>query len=93
MSRYARMLRRCDCATAVPMVPAHIRSAGGNELLRFGAQIATNPTVITLRYRTDIRADWRIAWPAQERTFQITSYGDETGDMKWLTVYATEQLQ
>lgn len=80
-------------ADVMTMVPAHVRSAGGNELLRFGAQVAVNPTVITMRYRSDIRSDYRILWPAQNRTFQITSYGDETGDLKWLTIYATEQLQ
>jgi len=78
--------------TTVGHVPAHIRSAGGNELLKFGAQVAVNAMVITLRYRTDIRADWRISWPFENRTFQIVNYGDEAGDRRWLTVYATELL-
>jgi SPP1 family predicted phage head-tail adaptor len=72
---------------------AHIRSAGGNELLKFGAQVAVNATVITMRHRTDVKPDWRISWPSENRTFQIVSYGDETGDQHWLTVYATELLQ
>lgn len=80
-------------ATAVSAVPAHVRSAGGNELLRFGTQVATNPTVITMRYRTDLKPDWRLSWPSRNRFFQITSYGDEIGDEKWLTVYASELLQ
>jgi SPP1 family predicted phage head-tail adaptor len=72
---------------------AHIRSAGGNELLKFGAQVAVNATVITMRHRTDMKPDWRISWPSEGRVFQIVSYGDETGDQRWLTVYATELLQ
>ena len=79
-------------ATAVAGVPAHVRSAGGNELLRFGTQVAVNPTVITMRYRTDVRSDWRFWWPSRNRFFQVTSFGDEVGDLKWLTVYATELL-
>jgi len=79
-------------ATVVAGVPAHVRSAGGNELLRFGAQVAVNPTVITMRYRRDLKSDWRLTWPAENRVFQITSFGDEDGDRKWLTVYATELL-
>lgn len=78
--------------TTVGRLPANIRSAGGNELLKFGAQVAVNATVITLRYRTDVRPDWRISWTDMARFFQIVSYGDETGDRRWLTVYASELL-
>jgi SPP1 family predicted phage head-tail adaptor len=74
-------------------VKAQVRSAGGNELLRFGAQVAVNATVINMPYRTDVRASWRIYYPAENRYFQVTSYGDEIGDREWLTVYASEQLQ
>jgi head-tail adaptor len=78
--------------TSVDNVPANIRSAGGNELLKFGAQVAVNATVITVRYRTDMRPDVRISWPAESRFFQILSYGDELGTRRWLTVYASELL-
>lgn len=80
-------------ATIAAGVPAQVRSAGGNELLRFGAQVSVNAMVITMRYRTDVRASWRIFWPAEGRWFQITSYGDEMGDRRWLTIYASELLQ
>lgn len=73
-------------------VPANIRSAGGNELLRFGAQVSVNAMVITVRYRRDVKTDWRISWPSENRTFQILSYGDETGRQQWLTIYASELL-
>lgn len=77
----------------VARVSAHIRSAVGNELLKFGAQVSVNSVIVTIRYRSDVKPDWRIWWPAESRAFQITSYGDETGDGEWLTIYATELLQ
>jgi SPP1 family predicted phage head-tail adaptor len=80
-------------ATTLAGVPAHIRSAVGNELLRFGAQVATNAVIITVLYRTDVRADWRVSFPAEGRVFQITGYGDEAGDRVWTTIYGTEVLQ
>ena len=79
-------------ATTVADVPANIRSAGGNELLKFGAQVAINASVITVRYRRDVRPDWRVSWPTENKTFQIVNYGDEAGTKRWLTVYATELL-
>lgn len=79
-------------ATVAGYVPANIRSAGGNELLRFGTQVAVNAMVITVDYRRDVRTDWRISWPSENRTFQILSYGDETGRQQWLTIYASELL-
>lgn len=78
---------------AAEKVPANIRSAGGNELLKFGTLVAVNANVITLRYRSDLKPDWRISEPSKNRSFQIVNYGDEVGDRRWLTVYATELLQ
>lgn len=79
--------------TVATRVPAQIRTASGNELLRYGAQVSVNAMVITMRYRQDVRADMRISYPSEGRYFQVTSYGDEAGDKKWLTVYASELLQ
>jgi SPP1 family predicted phage head-tail adaptor len=79
--------------TRIERVPANIRTAIGNELLKFGAQVAVNPVIVMIRYRNDVRTDWRIWYPAESRAFQITGYGDETGEREWLTIYATELLQ
>ena len=81
--------------TAVPFVPCQIRSAGGNELLRFGTQVSVNASVITMPFRSDLRADMRLYAHGryEGKKYQVVSYGDETGEGKWLDVYVTEQLQ
>ncbi len=79
--------------TVATRIPAQIRTASGNELLRFGAQVAVNAMVITMEYRKDVRSDMRISYPSEGRYFQVTSFGDEVGDKKWLSVYASELLQ
>jgi SPP1 family predicted phage head-tail adaptor len=76
--------------SVVEGIPAAIRMAGGNELLRFGAQTAVAAFVITMRYRTDVRPEWRVALPAENRVFQITNYGDPDGHRQWTQVFATE---
>ena len=64
-----------DGYETVVRVPGSIRAAGGNELLRFGATSSAGQYVVTLRHRTDLKADWRFLGP-NGRTLQIASFGD-----------------
>lgn len=73
-------------------VPANVRMAGGNELLRYGAQAAVAATVITIRHRTDLRADMRIRIPSEDRNFQVTTFGDPDGKRHWMQIDCTELL-
>jgi SPP1 family predicted phage head-tail adaptor len=74
----------------VETVPAQIEMIGwsGGEALRFGAPTATGYFTITLRYREDIRSDWRIVH-TDGRVFQVVSYGDPDGKRQALRVSAT----
>lgn len=75
----------------VQTVPAQIDMAGGSggESLRFGADTATGFYTIYLRYREDIRSDWRIVHAQDGRVFQVVSYGDPDGKRQALRVSAT----
>lgn len=75
----------------VATVPAQIEmvSGGGSEALRFGSPTATGYFTVTMRHRTDLRADWRIVHAADGRVFQISSYGDPDGKRQALKVSVT----
>jgi SPP1 family predicted phage head-tail adaptor len=70
----------------VVTVPGSKRLAGGNEVLKFGGQLAAGQYVVTIRFRDDVRADWRLV-DDQEREYQIASYGDADGRRAYLTIY------
>ena len=67
-----------------------IRGAGGSELLRYGGTSSQGQFVITVRYRDDVKADWRIREQDSGRTFQITSYSDPDGRRQWTQFFCTE---
>lgn len=71
-----------------------IRFANGNELLRFATPIATGAYVVTLRYREDLRASWRLveADTSPDRILQITTFGDPDGRKEQLQVFCVEVL-
>lgn len=79
-----------DGYTSIATVPAQIDMVGGSggETLRYGAPTATGFYAITLRYREDLKADWRIVH-TDGRVFQVVSYGDPDGKRQALRVSAT----
>jgi head-tail adaptor len=72
-------------------VPANITmvDSGGSEVLRFGIGAATGYFKVTMRYRSDLKANWRIVH-TDGRVFQISSYGDPDGKRQATQVYVTE---
>lgn len=66
------------------------RFASGNELLRFGTPSATGAWVITMRFRSDIEASWRLVDVATEKSFQISNLGDPDGRCEELRIFAVE---
>ena len=67
-----------------------IRLAGGNELLRFGTPAATGAWVITIYYRDDLDASWRVVDLDTDRSFQISNFGDPDGSGESLRLYCVE---
>lgn len=72
-------------------VPASITflPGGSPERLQFGVPAAFTGFLIRLRYRTDIRAEWRVV-DELGRTFQISSYGDPEDKRRELQLLCTE---
>ena len=72
-------------------VPASIEmvAGGGSEVLHFGVGTATGYFKVTMRYRSDLKANWRIVH-TDGRVFQISSYGDPDGKRQSTQVYVTE---
>lgn len=66
------------------------RFASGNELLRFATPTATGAWVITIRYRADFDASYRLFDLETEQSFQITSFGDPDGRREQLRIFAVE---
>lgn len=71
-----------------------IRFAVGHELLRFTTPLATGAFVVTIRYRDDLRASWRLVEEdtSPERTLQVTAFGDPDGEKEQLQVFCVEVL-
>jgi SPP1 family predicted phage head-tail adaptor len=78
-------------STVETQVPAAIEfvTPGGNEQLLAGAPTTIAQSKITVRHRTDVRAEWRIV-DDDSRTFQIAGYGDPSGDGRWLQIACME---
>lgn len=74
----------------VVTVWAALRSAGGSEIVKFGGPSSSGQNVATIRFRTDVRAEWRVREPQSGRTFQIASYGDPDGSQTWLQLFCQE---
>lgn len=68
------------------------RFADGREVLRASTPTATVTHVVTLRYRDDLRASWRIVEEdtSPDVTLQIVSFGDPDGRKDQLLVYVVE---
>lgn len=69
-----------------------MRYASGSELLRFGTPVATSAYVVTIWFRDDLEASWRLADPASGspmEAWQISSFGDPDGKREQLNVYCT----
>jgi head-tail adaptor len=68
------------------------RFASGAEVLRGSTPAATVTHVVTIYYREDLRADWRLVEEdtSPETTLQIVSFGDPDGRKYQLTVYVVE---
>lgn len=77
-----------DAATQVPAA-IDLASTGGNETLRFATPAATGQYRITVRHRTDVKADWRVIDEEDGRTFQVSGYGDPNGRRHWLQLFCT----
>lgn len=79
--------------TVVEKEPASIRfmSPGSPEVIRFGMPATWSGFLVTMRYREDVRADWRLEDEAG-RVFQISSYGDREDRRQELQLWCS-QLQ
>lgn len=76
--------------TTAVTVPGSIRASGGAEVLKFGGPSAVGQYVIEIRYRSDVKAEWRLVDADDGRAFQIQSYADKDGAGRYLTIYALE---
>jgi SPP1 family predicted phage head-tail adaptor len=83
-----------DAWTDVERVWASIRSIGMREQVRFGIPSAEGQSVVTIRYRTDVRANYRLVDQSvsPERSFQILGYSDPNGDLEQLDLLVVEKL-
>lgn len=79
-----------DGYATVTTVWGEVRSAGGSEVLKFGGPSASGQAVITIRFRSDVRSEWRVREPLTGRAFQIANYGDPDGSRRWLQVFCQE---
>lgn len=72
-------------------VPAAIEfvTPGSPESLRFGVPVTAAAFRIRVRYRTDVRADWRVV-DELGRTFQISGYGDPEDKRRELHLLCSE---
>lgn len=68
------------------------RFASGAEVLRGSTPAATVTHVLTIRFRDDLRAAWRLVDEdtSPETTLQIVSFGDPDGRKEQLTVFVVE---
>ena len=73
----------------VDSVPGSIRSAGGNEVLKFGGPSAEGQFVVEIRHRADVRSEWRLV-DSQGRTLQVSTYADPDGSRRFLRLYCQE---
>lgn len=79
----------------VDTVWAGVSQLAGSE--RFSKTSGNRATVnhrVTMRWRSDLRPSWRLAWlqpdGAPARVLVITACTDYAGDRRWLTVDAQE---
>lgn len=77
--------------TTKTTVWGEIRGASGSESLQFGGTSSVGQYVVTIRYRDDIRAEWRLK-DQTGRRFQVNSYTDPEGRREWLQIYCQELL-
>lgn len=73
--------------------PASIKfmSPGSPEVIRFGMPATWSGFLIRIRYREDVRADWRIE-DEIGRVFHVSSYGDREDKRRELQLWCS-QLQ
>lgn len=64
--------------------------SGSQEALMAGAPISIGQWLGKIRYRTDVKAEWRFVDVETGRVFQISSYGDPTGRKSLLRLVCTE---
>ena len=62
------------------------------ESLRFGVPLSEGQFVITVYWRSDVRASYRMTEPDSDRTFQILGYSDPTGALEQLDLLVVEVL-
>ena len=75
----------------VDTVPGALYFVGGSaEALRSGAPMAVAQWKAFIRYRTDVRAEWRVIETELGQVFQISGYGDADGKKAQLQLVLTE---
>lgn len=79
-----------DTYTDVETVWGSLRFANGTESLRFSTPQATGAYVVTIHYRADLEASWRLYEAVTGRALQITSFGDPDGQMTELRLFCVE---
>lgn len=95
LARHRFIWQRPDTSAATGYTPVvtlsgALRFASGSEVFRLGAPTATVFHVIEMRYRDDIRADWRAVDERSGRIFHVTVPSDPTDRRQELHVFCTE---
>lgn len=70
----------------------HKRFASGQEALRGATPAAQATHVVTIRYREDLRANWRLVESdtSPAGVLQISVFGDPEGNREMLQVFCVE---
>ncbi len=69
-----------------------IKAVSQRESLRFGVPLSEGQFVITIYWRDDVHANYRLIEPDSDRTFQILGYSDPDGGLERLDVLVVEVL-
>ena len=67
-----------------------IRLIRGSEAVRFVTPQAQGRFVVTIRYREDLEASWRLTEVLTGRSLQIDNFGDPDGRLEQLQVFCVE---
>ncbi len=69
-----------------------IKAVSQRESLRFGVPLSEGQSVITIYWRDDVHANYRLYETDSNRAFQILGYSDPDGGLERLDVLVVEVL-
>lgn len=76
----------------VETIWANVTAASGSESLRFGANVSTSIYAVTIYFREDLQASWRLTNQnvSPERSLQILTFSDPDGERDCLRLLCVE---